>query len=151
MNNFLDLLDTDCQIKVTLKLGVIHDNGYPGVSVRVNDNVIEYLQLTKSVEHQFDIPLLDPIEIEISIKDKQYSEIKETAVLIDSINIDGFEIVPQWTHLAEYHSERGLQGPTSYLGINGSWVLTIDRPFYQWRHHATDQGWLLEPISYEES
>jgi len=151
MNNFLDLLDTDCQINVTLKLGVIHDNGYPGVSVRVNDNVIEYLQLTKSVEHQFDIPLLDPIEIEISIKDKQYSEIKETAVLIDSMNIDGFEIVPQWTHLAEYHSERGLQGPTSYLGINGSWKLTIDRPFYQWRHHVTDQGWLLEPISYEES
>ena len=151
MNNFLDLLDTDCQITVTLKLRVIHDNGYPGVSVRVNDNVIEYLQLTGSVEHQFDIPLLDPIEIEISIKDKQYSEIKETAVLIDSINIDGFEIVPQWTHLAEYHSERGLQGPTSYLGINGSWKLTIDRPFYQWRHHATGQGWLLEPISYEES
>ena len=136
---------------MTLKLRVIHDNGYPGVSVRVNDNVIEYLQLTGSVEHQFDIPLLDPIEIEISIKDKQYSEIKETAVLIDSINIDGFEIVPQWTHLAEYHSERGLQGPTSYLGINGSWKLTIDRPFYQWRHHATGQGWLLEPISYEES
>lgn len=145
MNNFLDLLDTDCQITVTLKLRVIHDNGYPGVSVRVNDNVIEYLQLTGSVEHQFDIPLLDPIEIEISIKDKQYSEIKETAVLIDSINIDGFEIVPQWTHLAEYHSERGLQGPTSYLGINGSWKLTIDRPFYQWRHHITGQGWLLEP------
>ena len=151
MNNFLDLLDTDCQITVTLKLRVIHDNGYPGVSVRVNDNVIEYLQLTGSVEHQFDIPLLDPIEIEISIKDKQYSEIKETAVLIDSINIDGFEIVPQWTHLAEYYSERGLQGPTSYLGINGSWKLTIDRPFYQWRHHITGQGWLLEPISYEES
>lgn len=151
MNNFLDLLDTDCQIKVTLKLGVIHDNGYPGVSVRVNDDVVEYLQLTQPVEHQFDIPLLDPIEIEISIKDKQYSEIKETAVLIDLLSIDGFEIVPQWTHLAEYHSERGLQKPTSYLGINGSWKLKIDQPFYQWRHHATGQGWLLEPISYEES
>jgi hypothetical protein len=146
MNNFLDLLDTNCQVKVTLKLSVIHDNGYPGVSVRVNDNVVEYLQLTQSVEHEFDISLLDPIEIEVSMKDKQYSEIKETAVLIDLLSIDGFEVVPQWTHLAEYHSERGLQSATSYLGINGSWKLKIDRPFYQWRHAVTGQGWLLEPV-----
>ena len=151
MNNFSDLLDTKQQLNLTIKLGVIIDNGCPGVSLRVNNDVIEYLQLSSAVNHSFDLSIVDPIEIEISMTDKEYSEHQETAVLIESINIDGFEIVPQWTHLAEYHSERGLQGPTSYLGINGSWKLTIDRPFYQWRHHATGQGWLLEPISYEES
>jgi hypothetical protein len=146
MNNFSDLLDTKQQLNLTIKLGVIIDNGCPGVSLRVNNDVIEYLHLSSAVDHRFELSIADPIEIEISMTNKEYSEHQETAVLIESINIDGFEIVPQWTHLAEYRSERGLQGPTSYLGINGSWKLTIDRPFYQWRHHVTGQGWLLEPI-----
>lgn len=147
MNNFSDLLDTKQQLNLTIKLGVIVDNGYPGVSLRVNDNVVEYLQLSSAVEHSYDLPIMDPIEIEIVMTDKEYSADQETAILIDSISIDGFEIVPAWTHLAQYNSERGLQGPTSYLGINGSWKLKIDRPFYQWRHRVTGQGWLLEPIS----
>jgi hypothetical protein len=146
MKNFSDLLDTDHQIKLIVKLKVVCDNGYPGVTVRVNNDVIEYLQLTDSVEHCFDIPILDSIQVEIAMQDKQYSETKETAVIIESLSIDGFEIIHQWTHLAEYHSEQGSQGPTSYLGINGSWKLNIDQPFYRWRHHITGQGWLLEPV-----
>lgn len=151
MKNFSDLPDTDPDITVTLKVSVISDNGSPGALIRVNQDVIEYLQLTHSVEHCFDVALNEPIEIEIALIDKQYSQDRETAILIDSISIDGFEIVPAWTHLAEYQSERGPQGPTSYLGINGSWKLKIDRPFYQWRHHITGQGWLLEPIGSEDS
>ena len=151
MNNFSDLLDTKQQLNLTIKLGVIADNGCPGVSLRVNDNVVEYLQLSSSVEHSYDLPIMDVIEIEIAMINKEYSVDQETAVLIDSINIDGFEIVPAWTHLAQYDSERGPQGPTSYLGINGSWKLKIDRPFYQWRHKITGQGWLLEPIVYQDS
>jgi hypothetical protein len=103
------------------------------------------------VKHQFKVELTNSIEIEISMMGKEYSQAQETAVIIESVNIDGFEIVPDWTHLAVYNSERGVQGPTSYLGINGSWQLTIDRPFYQWRHRVTGQGWLLEPGSYEEN
>ena len=151
MNNFSELLDTDHQIKITIRLEVIGDNGFPGASIRVNNDVVEYLRLLESVEHIFDVPLMDVVDIEISMIDKLYSQDQETAVIIKSIDIDGFEIVPGWTHLAIYDSERGLQGPTSYLGINGSWKLSIDRPFYQWRHDVTGQGWLLEPISYVES
>jgi hypothetical protein len=145
MNNFLDLLATRQQLNLTIKLGVISHNGCPGASLRVNNDVIEYLQLDSAVEHSFELAVVDPIEIAISMSNKQYSEHAETAVLIQSINIDGFEIVPQWTHLANYNSERGSQGPTSYLGVNGTWTLTIDRPFYQWKHLITGQGWLLEP------
>jgi hypothetical protein len=151
MNNFLDLLDTDQHIDLTVKLRAICDNGAPGVSLRVNNDVIEYLQLTTAVEHQFKLPLQDTVEIEVIMLNKIYSEHKETAVIIESVRIDNFEIVPQWTHLAQYQSERGPQGPTSYIGINGSWKLSVDRPFYQWRHQVTGQGWLLEPVSYEES
>ena len=45
----------------------------------------------------------------------------------DSVVIDGIEVLPKFWHLS----------------TNG--VLNIDRPFYQWLHHATDQGWLLVP------
>lgn len=151
MKNFLDLLDTNPDIGVAIKLSVIVDNGFPGVSIRVNRDVVEYLQLKESVDHKFNVALNDNIEIEISMIDKQYSLDRETAIVIESVSIDGFEIVPAWTHLSQYHSERGLQGPTSYLGINGSWKLSVNRPFYQWRHHVTGQGWLLEPVSSEES
>ena len=152
MKNFLDQLDIEQHyITVTVKLQVTGDNGFPGASIRVNQDVVEYIQLCNTVTHQFKVELKDSIEIEISMVGKEYSQIQETAIVIESVDIDGFEIVPGWTHLAEYHSERGLLGPTSYLGINGSWKLTIDRPFYQWRHQVTGQGWLLEPISYEES
>jgi hypothetical protein len=152
MKNFLDQLDIKQQhITVTVKLQVIGDNGFPGAGIRVNQNVIEYVQLLTTVEQQFKVELKDIIEIEISMIGKEYSQTQETALIIESVDIDGFEIVPKWIHLAVYDSERGLQGPTSYLGINGSWKLVIDRPFYQWRHQITGQGWLLEPGSYEES
>ena len=151
MKNFFDLPDTDPTVTVVIKLSVIADNGFPGALVRVNQEVIEYPRLLKSVEHVFEVPLNDTIEIEIAMIDKLYSQDKETAVVIDSVLLDGFEIVPRWTHLAIYDSERGVQGPAAHLGVNGSWKLTIDRPFYQWRHQVTGQGWLLEPISYEES
>jgi len=152
MKNFLDQLDIEQHcVTVTVNLQVIGNNGFPGASIRVNQDVVEYVQLLTTVKHQFKIGLKDSIEIEISMMGKEYSQTQETAVIIESVNIDGFEIVPNWTHLAVYNSERGLQGPTSYLGFNGSWKLTIDRPFYQWRHLVTGQGWLLEPISYQES
>lgn len=152
MKNFLDQLDIEQNcVTVTVKLQVIGNNGFPGASIRVNQDVVEYVQLLTAVEQQFKVDLKDSIEIEISMMGKEYSQMQETAVIIESMDIDGFEIVPNWTHLAVYNSERGVQGPTSYLGINGSWKLTIDRPFYQWRHLVTGQGWLLEPISYEES
>jgi hypothetical protein len=47
--------------------------------------------------------------------------------LSDTVVIDSIEILPEY----------------SYLGSNG--VLEINKPFYQWLHHATAQGWLLTP------
>jgi hypothetical protein len=93
------------------------------------------------------VDVLDHIDISIGMRDKIYSAEKETAILIDSIKIDGFEIVPSWTQLAEYINERNFTGPTSYLGFNGTWRLSIQEPFYQWKHRITGQGWLLHPTT----
>jgi hypothetical protein len=93
-----------------------------------------------------DVPLLDPIKIEIGMSNKKYNQNLETAVIIDSVCIDGFEITPNYTHLANYQNERNIDNPTSYLGFNGVWKLTIPEPFYRWQHRVTGQGWLLEPV-----
>lgn len=45
----------------------------------------------------------------------------------DHVLVDGIEVLPK------YH----------YLGVNGTLAITV--PFYQWLHHASDQGWLLLP------
>lgn len=29
---------------------------------------------------------------------------------------------------------------------DSAWIIRHDRPFYQWRHDITGQGWLLEPV-----
>lgn len=47
--------------------------------------------------------------------------------LTDTVVIDSIEILPNY----------------NYLSNNG--VLEINKPFYQWLHHITAQGWLLKP------
>ena len=45
----------------------------------------------------------------------------------DQVTVDGEEILPKYRHLA----------------VDGK--LTISKPFYQWYHQVSGQGWLLMP------
>lgn len=128
-------------------LDCINHNGSPNARVCCNgvsllDDVLHQEQKCSIV-----VDLLDPIHLSIEMYGKKYSQQFETAVLIKSIMIDGFEIVPNYIHLAKYENERDSTGPTSYLGINGVWTFEIPEPFYRWRHQVTGQGWLLEPTT----
>ena len=87
--------------------------------------------------------LLQPFAIIIELKNKIYDKDNQTAVIIRSLQIDGIDLVPRFDYLAEYVNDHGNNNPTNYLGFNGKWTLTFDRPFYQWLHQATGQGWLL--------
>lgn len=146
MNHFLDLLDIDPKIDVRIILSPINENGDPVASVRINDNVLYQGPLSDILDKTLRVGLLDPIEIEIGLKDKNYSMDKETAIVIDQISIDKFDLIPDYTHLATYQNSHNEPGPTSYLGFNGVWKLSIPGPFYRWRHRVTGQGWLLEPV-----
>jgi hypothetical protein len=115
------------------------------VTVKVNDQCLWHGALNQQQTFECCVPLCDPVDLSVTLTDKIYDQHKETAVIIDSINIDGTEIIPRWTHLARYHNERDYDGVTSYLGFNGEWRIQTHRPFYQWLHAVTDQGWLLEP------
>lgn len=45
----------------------------------------------------------------------------------DCVTVDGIEILPKYQHLA----------------VDGK--LTISKPFYQWYHQVSGQGWLIMP------
>lgn len=146
MKKFLDLLDIDTKINLSVTLEPVYNNGCPDFWVSVTDQIIAQGKMLHSITKHCEIGLLDPIKLEIGLQQKKYSAEEETAIIIRSINIDGFEIIPEWTHLAIYQNDHHFTSPTSYLGFNGTWRLDIPEPFYRWKHHITSQGWLLKPI-----
>jgi hypothetical protein len=135
MNNYLDLLDTDTDIQINVKLSVI---GSPDFSVIIADN-----QWNNQCDIVSNHNLLIPFSIEIELRNKHYTVDYETAVIIDRISVDDIDIIPTYCYLANYQNDHNNNNPTSYLGFNGKWTLTFDRPFYQWLHQAQGQGWLL--------
>jgi hypothetical protein len=147
MKNFSDLLAIDPRLPVTMILSPITDNGAPRVVVTINERILYDRVMYQTETLVAEVALLQPIDIRICMTDKIYCAEKETAVIIQSISIDGFEIVPGWTHLATYDNDHQRSDPTAYLGFNGCWRLPVDRPFYNWHHQITGLGWLLEPTA----
>lgn len=145
MKNFSELLDTDYCLKLSIELKAICQNGDPGCRVQVNDKVLLCDHIASTLILTCTLPLTEPIDISISLFDKNYSDTAETAVIISQISIDNFNLVPYWTHMAVYHNERSINNPTSYLGFNGTWQFVIADAFYRWKHSVTGQGWLLAP------
>jgi hypothetical protein len=135
MNNYLDLLGTDTDIQIKIKLSVI---GSPDFSVTIADRQWDN-QCEIIVNHN----LLTPFSIKVELRNKHYTLEYETAVIIDRISVDNIDIIPEYDYLADYQNDHNNNNPTNYLGFNGKWTLTFDRPFYQWLHQAQGQGWLL--------
>ena len=147
MNQFSDLLATDLAIDIEIKLQPVVQNGAPCVRIICNDCVLFDDQLQEEQMWKCSADMLGNIDLCIELSGKQYCAERETAVVIKSVKIDRFEIVPAWTHLVTYENDKNTTDPTSYLGFNGTWRLQIAEPFYRWRHRVTGQGWLLEPTT----
>ena len=140
MKTYLDLQDIDTRLKLSIKLRPINR---PDIWVRVNRDLIGYTALSDSIQLDYQIGLLDNINIVIELYNKDYNNIDETAIIIDNIMIDNIDIVPKYDYLADYVNDHDFKNPTNYLGFNGKWTLTIDRPFYHWLHEHSGQGWLI--------
>ena len=145
MKNFSDLLATKAEVTVEIELSCLCGSGVPPCKIFINDHVCFNSLMSSSVTITKKVPILTFLTIKIVMKDKIYSSEQETAIIIEKLNIDGFEIVPNWNHLARYENDHENNLPTRYLGFNGTWTLNIAEPFYRWRHRITGQGWLLEP------
>jgi hypothetical protein len=144
MKQFSDLQAINLNLLIKINLRSIVDNGIPMAIVRYNNDVIFDNNLVNAIElTQVCHNILSPIFISIEMKNKSYNQQHETAVIIDSISIDNINIIPTYNHLVDYHNDHKINTKTNYLGYNGKWTLTIDRPFYQWLHQVQGQGWLL--------
>lgn len=135
MKRYSDLQDIDTAITIDIQLGQI---GQPEFSVVINGIIFD-----NQTDIQHTINLLDPVTISVILRNKTYTLEYETAVIINKLSIDNIDIIPQYDYLATYINDHNNTNPTSYLGFNGQWTLTIDRPFYQWLHQASSHGWLL--------
>ena len=131
-------------VRVALDLRLI---GQPRYKVKINNVVYEHLAVNNLGETSLVVQccLLEPIKITITLYGKNYLEDSSSALVIDSLCLDGFDIVPNWTQLASYNNDKNDNQPTNHLGFNGHWTLDIDQPFYLWKHSITGQGWLFQP------
>jgi hypothetical protein len=129
----LQAIDTDLVIRLELE-----PVGQPQGQICINDRAHPLATVT-----QIRVPLLDPIQIDIVLSGKDYNNTVETAIIVTRLSIDNIDIMGQYDYLAEYDNDHDFKNPTNYLGFNGKWTLTIDRPFYHWLHEHSGQGWLL--------
>ena len=139
MKTYSDLQAIDQRLHCHVELEPV---GNPEVAVIIN-GVYGGGKLFQSVVFDINTDLLKPFTIEIELRNKTYSMEHETAVIVKQLQIDGIDLVPRFDYLAVYDNDHNNTDPTSYLGFNGKWTLTFDKPFYQWLHQATGQGWLL--------
>lgn len=136
MKTYSDLPDTKLHIQLSLEVV-----GNPECRVGIDDDIIDY-RLSQAIILDYYRDLTDIFSINIELINKEYTEEYETAIIL-GLSVDGINIVPEYTHLAHYDNDHGFKDPTNYLGFNGKWTLTFDRPFYQWLHQAQNQGWLI--------
>ena len=141
MKNFYDPQD----IKILIDLKPRETATPPVCSLIINNTELFNGVLASARTFETTIELLDSIDIKISLKDKNYNTAPTTGLCINSLQIDAFNIVPNWTQLAQYSNDKNIIAPTNYLGYNGVWSLSIPEPFYRWQHRITGQGWLLQP------
>jgi hypothetical protein len=143
MKNFYDQQDTNLNIRMVLS--PTKDKDFPDILLKINAVVLHEGILTESTAFKQQCTLMDVFKISLELRNKNYKYSSGTAVSIDSLKIDDFDIVPDWTQLASYHNDSNVTAPTNYLGFNGTWSLEITEPFYRWQHKITGQGWLLKP------
>ena len=140
MKTYSDLQAISPYLDISVNLRPV---GLPNIWVRVNHDLIGYTALSDTIQLDYRVGLLDTINITVELYNKHYTTEYETAVIIDNIMVDNIEIIPKYDYLADYVNDHDNTDPTSYLGFNGKWSLTIDRPFYHWLHEHSGQGWLI--------
>lgn len=145
MKNFLNLLGTNIQIPIHLTVKPLLENGVPRCNIKINNQKVFEGRLddVKFLEHN--VGLLDSISISIKLYGKIYNSEKETAILVQSLKIDHKELTSLTTSPISYSKDQDNDYVGFYLGFNGLWQYNLNKPFYQWYHIASDQGWLFEP------
>jgi len=140
MKTYSDLQDIDTRLNLVIELEPV---GTPTAKVIINNQQYDYPGLTSPIIINEYLPLMDLFNINIELRNKHYTTEYETAVIICRLSVDNIELIPRYDYLARYINDHDNNNPTSYLGFNGKWTLTIDCPFYHWLHRHSGQGLLI--------
>lgn len=143
MKTFCDLLATETSISIEMELRPEFELFAPQVTVAVN-GVLDSFELRSLRCLQWQVPLLDLIDIKIQVEHDDRLDHRR-GVEIARVDIDKKILMPQHCRLAELSDNLVQYAPTNHIVQHGCWSLRIDRPFYQWYHDISKQGWLLEP------
>jgi len=146
MKNFYDLPDTD-QIKINLDLCVepMFAEAGPHCQIIINNVCLFDDRLMNEKTFETELGLLDSLTLSITLKNKNYKTSPSTAILVKSLKLDNFNLIPMWLKDVTYDNDHHYDKITTHLGFNGTWKLKIPEPFYLWKHKITGQGWLLHP------
>ena len=147
MKNFSELLDTDLNLEVKIGVRNISHNGHPGCRIWINKTLLWHGVLDGATTVQAFVPLLDDISVQIEMHGKQYHSERETAVIIDTFDVDHIDVSKHVQDIIVYDNDQLVDNQSLYLGFNGVWRTDIPGPFYQWWHHVSGQGWLLRPLT----
>lgn len=146
IKNFSDLLDIDrFFLSIDLCLAPVIQGRPPVCKVTINDVLQFQGRLLQTIQLHQDIDLLTPVDLKVTLQDKLYSHTQESAIIVKSLAVDGFDLIPNYVHCVKYINDHEYDQPTNYIGFNGTWHFSTQLPFYQWRHHAQSHGWLLTP------
>ena len=119
-------------IKPNLTLKMVFDLEAIGIcpcQIKINEQLEFYGDLVGKNTFIKHLPLTDPINISITIRERQHPQ----AIEITKLKIDVYEVLPLYQHLAT--------PPTNYLDFTGTWTFEIPE-FYPWLHEITGQGWV---------
>lgn len=145
MKTFSDLLAIESvDIPINVNLSPIAENGYPCVNLTINGALLFSGEIKEEKSFAFSCALIDHVDVQIELADKKYSQEKETAVIVEKLEVDGVSIVPKFNHLIEYINDHGKTVHSNYMGYNGVWRFQTGMPFYRWLHQATGKGWLID-------
>lgn len=145
MKNFSNLLDTE--LPMDFRLGLSTHGAPVHLVASVNNCLIFNGYFSNKIEYTTTLPLRDSVNISFTVSGKDYNADSTSAVIINHLSIDGFDLVPNWTHLSVYTNDHDYTDPTTHLGFNGEWKFDISEAFYTWRHRVLGQGWQLSPES----
>lgn len=151
MKTFSELLDIETVLDLKMQIEVLEENGYPDFDIKINDMVVPTTVENTLITIEKQVSIYENIKIQVLLNRKNYSEVKESAVIVKKISIEGIEIIPKFVHKTNYVNERNKLLFTNYLGYCGIWELKIDRPFFQWYHEVSGQGMLIKSFPQGET
>ena len=148
-------------IKLGITLSPVFWNELPEFSISFNDVVLEKGALNSPTKFNWTLLCADENTLTIEFlnkKDGDSIDGKDKAIIIDKIEIEGFELysflaagkyMPEYpTGYYTYAKEHNLPvDPVltqTYLSFNGKWQLQITWPVFSWIHQTENLGWLYE-------